>query len=32
VDAVFDQAVLVVGVGSNQERVVVARTPKRKGK
>jgi type IV secretion system protein VirB9 len=27
VDAVFDQAVLVVGVGGNQERVVVARTP-----
>ena len=32
VDAVFDQAVLVVGVGGNQERVVVTRTPKTRGK
>ncbi len=31
VDAVFDRAVLVVGVGGNQERVVITRTP-RKGK
>ncbi len=32
VDAVFDQAVLVVGVGGNQERVVIARTPGKRGK
>ena len=32
VDAVFDQAVLVVGVGGNQERVVITRTPKKRGK
>ena len=29
VDAVFDQAVLVVGVGGNQERVTITRNPKR---
>ncbi len=29
VDAVFDQAVLVVGVGGNQEKVTIARNPKR---
>jgi type IV secretion system protein VirB9 len=28
VDAVFDQAVMVVGVGGNQERVTITRTPK----
>ncbi|MDR1613846.1 MAG: P-type conjugative transfer protein TrbG [Planctomycetota bacterium] len=27
VDAVFDQAVMVVGVGGNQERVTITRTP-----
>lgn len=27
VDAVFDKAILVVGVGGNQERVVITRTP-----
>ncbi len=32
VDAVFDQAVLVVGVGGNQERVTITRTPKKRGK
>ncbi len=32
VDAVFDQAVLVVGVGGNQERVVITRTRKKRGK
>ena len=29
VDTVFDQAVLVVGVGGNQERVTITRNPKR---
>jgi type IV secretion system protein VirB9 len=29
VDAVFDQAVLVVGVGGNQERVTITRNPKK---
>ncbi len=29
VDAVFDRAVLVVGVGGNQERVTITRNPKR---
>ncbi|MDR1744519.1 MAG: TrbG/VirB9 family P-type conjugative transfer protein, partial [Planctomycetota bacterium] len=32
VDAVFDQAVLVVGVGGNQERVTITRNPKKGGK
>ncbi len=32
VDAVFDQAVLITGVGGNQQRVVVTRTPKAEGK
>ncbi len=32
VDAVFDEAVLIVGVGGNQEKVVITRTPRRKGK
>ena len=31
VDAVFDQAVMIVGVGGNQEKVTITRTPK-KGK
>ena len=31
VDAVFDQAVLVVGVGGNQERVTITRNPKKGG-
>ncbi len=30
VDAVFDQAVLVVGVGGNQERVTITRNPERR--
>lgn len=29
VDAVFDRAVLIVGVGGNQEKVVITRNPKR---
>jgi type IV secretion system protein VirB9 len=29
VDAVFDQAVLIVGVGGNQEKVTIVRTPKK---
>ncbi len=28
VDSVFDQAVLIVGVGGNQERITITRTPK----
>ena len=32
VDAVFDQAVLVVGVGGNQERVTIARASKKRRK
>ena len=32
VDAVFDQAVLIVGVGGNQEKVTITRTPKKGGK
>ena len=32
VDAVFDQAVLIVGVGGNQEKVTITRTPKKEGK
>ncbi len=31
VDAVFDQAVLIVGVGGNQEQVTITRTPKKGG-
>ncbi len=31
VDAVFDQAVLVAGVGGNQERVTITRNPKKGG-
>ncbi len=31
VDAVFDKAILIVGVGGNQERVVITRTPKKGG-
>jgi type IV secretion system protein VirB9 len=29
VDAVFDQAILVAGVGGNQEKVTIVRTPKK---
>lgn len=32
VDAVFDKAILVVGVGGNQERVTITRSPKKGGK
>ncbi len=32
VDAVFDQAVLIAGVGGNQEKVTITRTPKKGGK
>ena len=32
VDSVFDKAILIVGVGGNQERVVITRTPKKRGK
>ena len=32
VDAVFDQAILVAGVGGNQEKVTITRTPKKGGK
>jgi type IV secretion system protein VirB9 len=32
VDAVFDQAVLISGVGGNQEKVTVARAPRKGGK
>ncbi len=31
VDAVFDQAIMIVGVGGNQERITITRTPKTKG-
>ena len=32
VDAVFDQAILIAGVGGNQEKVTITRTPKKEGK
>jgi type IV secretion system protein VirB9 len=32
VDSVFDQAVLVAGVGGNQQKITVTRTPKAEGK
>jgi type IV secretion system protein VirB9 len=32
VDAVFDQAVMIVGVGGNQEKVTITRTAKKGGK
>ena len=32
VDAVFDQAVMIVGVGGNQEKVTITRTPKKEGR
>ncbi len=32
VDSVFDQAVLMAGVGGNQQKVVITRTPKAEGK
>ncbi len=32
IDAVFDQAVLIVGVGGNQEKVTITRTPRNERK
>jgi type IV secretion system protein VirB9 len=31
VDAVFDRAVMIVGVGGNQEKVTITHTPKKEG-